>query len=73
MVGARIVTKTHRHAGLIMRQEVPPRQRAGRPLAQDYGSHGKLLLDTDENRYPIPDVSALPDRDRRLFERFIYW
>ncbi|MCE9590678.1 MAG: DUF1854 domain-containing protein [Planctomycetes bacterium] len=41
--------------------------------AQDYGEKGKVLLDVEENRYVIPDVSALPDADRELFERFIYW
>lgn len=41
--------------------------------ALDYGPHGKMLLDTDDNRYLIPDLSTLPERDRRLFERYIYW
>ena len=41
--------------------------------AQDYGERGKMLLDVDENRYLIPDVAALPDSERNLFERYIYW
>ena len=41
--------------------------------AHDYGPRGKMLLDTDENRYLIPDVQALPERDRRLLLRHIYW
>ena len=41
--------------------------------AQDYGPSGKMLLDAEDNRYLIPDVAALPKRDRRLFERYIYW
>lgn len=41
--------------------------------AQDYGKKGKMLLDTDENRYLIPDVEQLPARERRLFEQYIYW
>ncbi len=41
--------------------------------AQDYGRSGKMLLDTDENRYLIPDVQKLPERERRLFQRYIYW
>lgn len=41
--------------------------------AQDYGAHGKMLLDSDENRFLVRDVRDLPERDRRLFERFIYW
>jgi ATP-binding cassette subfamily B protein len=41
--------------------------------AHDYGEGGKMLLDTDENRYLVPDVRHLPQRDRALFQRFIYW
>jgi hypothetical protein len=41
--------------------------------AQDYGPRGKMLLDTDENRYLIPDVRELPERERRLLVRHIYW
>jgi hypothetical protein len=41
--------------------------------AQDHGSGGKMLLDTDENRYLVPDVQALPERQRHLFQRFVYW
>jgi len=41
--------------------------------AQDYGTNGKILLDTDENRYLIPDVEALPHAERNRFRRYIYW
>lgn len=41
--------------------------------AQDFGPHGKMLLDVDENRFLVPDVSALSPRERLLFARFIYW
>lgn len=41
--------------------------------AQDYGKRGKLLLDTDENRYLIPDIDDLPEPERLLFQRHIYW
>lgn len=41
--------------------------------AQDYGPSGKMLLDSEENRYLIPDINALPEDDRRLFLRHIYW
>lgn len=41
--------------------------------AQDYGAGGKLLLDIDENRFLIPKLAELPDRDRALFTRYIYW
>lgn len=41
--------------------------------AHDYGQGGKMLLDTDDNRYLVPDVSALAESERRLFMRYIYW
>lgn len=41
--------------------------------AEDYGANGKVLLDSLDNRYLIPDVSALPASDRRLFLGYIYW
>lgn len=41
--------------------------------AQDYGQAGRMLVDTEENRYLVRDVEALPERDRALFMRFIYW
>ncbi len=41
--------------------------------ALEYGTTGKVLLDAFENRYIIPDVSALPASDRLEFTSFIYW
>jgi len=41
--------------------------------AVDYGQKGKVLIDVNENRYLIPDVEALPPRERRDFQRYIYW
>ena len=40
---------------------------------EDYGQNGKVLLDALDNRYLIPDVTALPANDQRVFTRFIYW
>jgi hypothetical protein len=40
---------------------------------QDFGENGKVLLDVYENRYIIPDISALPKPDREALTRFIYW
>jgi hypothetical protein len=40
---------------------------------QDFGEDGKVLLDVYENRYIIPNVSALPKTDREALTRFIYW
>jgi ATP-binding cassette subfamily B protein len=47
--------------------------RAQADRVQDFGARGKMLLDTDENRYLVPDVDGLPERERRLFRRHIYW
>ena len=41
--------------------------------AQDYGEHGKVLLDTFENRFVIHDLRQLPPRDRVRLQRYIYW
>ena len=41
--------------------------------ATSYGEGGKMLLDMEENRFLIPSMSDLPEPDRRLFERYIYW
>ena len=41
--------------------------------AEDCGSRGKVLLDSLDNRYIIPDVQALPPADRRTFLSYIYW
>jgi hypothetical protein len=41
--------------------------------ALDYGEHGKVLLDTSDNRYIIRDLQKLPEPDQRRFTKFIYW
>ncbi|MDZ7271336.1 MAG: DUF1854 domain-containing protein [candidate division KSB1 bacterium] len=41
--------------------------------ALEYGQHGKVLLDTFNNRYVIPSVQELPPSDRNKLMRFIYW
>jgi ATP-binding cassette subfamily B protein len=40
---------------------------------QDFGDRGKMLLDLDDNRFLVPDVEALPPKERELFQRFVYW
>ncbi len=40
---------------------------------QDFGDRGKVLIDVDENRFLVPDVQALPPRERDLFQRYVYW
>ena len=42
-------------------------------LAQDFGENGKLITDTEDNRYVIPNVDGLPAPDRRRFRQHIYW
>jgi hypothetical protein len=41
--------------------------------AEDYSERGKVLLDAYDNRYVIPDVTALPPADRRRLTAYIYW
>lgn len=41
--------------------------------AHDFGPHGKMLVDTEENRYLIPDLTKLAPGEQRLFLRHIYW
>ncbi len=41
--------------------------------AHDYGPNGRMLLDTEENRYLIPDLNRLTEHERKLFQRYIYW
>jgi ATP-binding cassette subfamily B protein len=41
--------------------------------AMDFGPGGKLLIDTEENRYVVPDVAALPGPDQEKFLHYVYW
>ncbi len=41
--------------------------------AQDFGAHGKVLLDVEDNRFLVPDLEALPPKERDLLQRFVYW
>jgi hypothetical protein len=64
------------HLSLEVETDLGPEQFVMRwqgDRAQDYGVGGKMLIDTEENRYLLPDVQALPARDRALFQRYIYW
>lgn len=40
---------------------------------EEYGERGKVLRDAFDNRFIIPDVTALPGADQRRFAAFIYW
>jgi ATP-binding cassette subfamily B protein len=41
--------------------------------AQEFGERGKVLLDTEDNRFLVPDVESLPPVQRDLFQRYVYW
>ncbi|MEM7383514.1 MAG: DUF1854 domain-containing protein [Verrucomicrobiota bacterium] len=41
--------------------------------ATEFGERGKLLVDTEGNRFVVEDVDALPDEDRERFLQYIYW
>jgi ATP-binding cassette, subfamily B, bacterial len=41
--------------------------------AVDFGENGKLLIDTEENRYVLPDLQTLPAPDREKFLQHVYW
>jgi ABC-type multidrug transport system ATPase subunit len=39
----------------------------------DFGENGKLLIDTDDNRYVVRDLDRLPKRDLERFLHYVYW
>jgi len=39
----------------------------------DFGDAGKLLIDTEENRYLVRDVTQMPSAQQELFLQYIYW
>ncbi len=41
--------------------------------AIDFADNGKMLIDTEDNHFVVPDVDQLPKRDRELFLQYIYW
>lgn len=41
--------------------------------ALSYGDNGKLLIDTDDNRYVVEDIGKLDERDREVFLQYVYW
>lgn len=41
--------------------------------AIDFGENGKLIIDSEENRFLVRDVEALPERDRERFLQYVYW
>jgi len=41
--------------------------------AIDYGENGKLMIDSEDNRFVIRNIDQLPERDRERFLQYIYW
>ena len=41
--------------------------------AFDFGAGGRMLVDTDENRWVVPSVELLPPADRERFLHYVYW
>ncbi|MFM7205951.1 MAG: DUF1854 domain-containing protein [Planctomycetaceae bacterium] len=41
--------------------------------AFDFGTGGRMLIDTDENRWVVPKVDDLPAPDRERFLQYVYW
>jgi len=41
--------------------------------ATEFGESGKLLIDTEENRYLVRDVSKMTAAQQELFLQYIYW
>jgi ATP-binding cassette subfamily B protein len=64
------------HLSIAARTDHGPRRftmRWSQSHVQDFGERGKVLLDLDDNRYLVPDVEALPPRERDVFQRYVYW
>lgn len=41
--------------------------------AEDWGNNGKVLLDSLNNRYLIPDIDLLTNAEKRAFKTYVYW
>jgi hypothetical protein len=64
------------HLTLSVRTPHGPRNftmRWSQAQVQDFGERGKILLDLDDNRFLVPDVEALPEREQEQFLRYVYW
>lgn len=68
LTGDYLELQVHTHLG---RMDFTVRRRPDR--VQDYGQHGKLLLDEDKNQYLIPDLRRLSPRERTIFSRYVDW
>ena len=41
--------------------------------AIDFGTDGKMLIDSEENRWVVPRIDDLPKPDRERFLQYVYW
>lgn len=41
--------------------------------AIDFGEDGKLIVDTEDNRYLVRSVEELAKTDREKFQQYVYW
>ena len=41
--------------------------------ALTFGENGKLLIDTDDNRFIVADVEELEEGEREVFLQYVYW
>jgi ATP-binding cassette, subfamily B, bacterial len=41
--------------------------------AIDFGENGKLIIDTEENRYLLSDINRLSAADQERFQQYVYW
>tara|TARA_R110002049_G_scaffold4601_5_gene32546 strand:+ start:753708 stop:756611 length:2904 start_codon:yes stop_codon:yes gene_type:complete len=67
---------THGYLDLDVETEAGPERFSMRWTASqaiDFGEQGKLLIDTEDNRYVVEDVHALPKPDRERFQQYVYW
>ena len=70
------VALAHGYLELDVESDVGPRtvtMRWTQSQALDFGPSGKMLVDTEENRWLIPRLDDLPAPDRERFLRYVYW
>jgi len=39
----------------------------------DFGENGKLMTDTNGNRFLVEDLNSLPREERERFLHYVYW
>ena len=55
----------------VGRQQFTMRWTQSRALR--FGENGKLLIDTNDNRYIVQNVDELPQAEREVFLQYVYW